>query len=67
MTCETCRFWDDHGDEEDAKPREGDCLRFPPVRNDEPRNDYTAMFRLWSFPVTGGHWLCGEFQASETT
>jgi hypothetical protein len=56
-TCETCHFWDDYN----AKPRQGACCRFPPVRNREPGEDETPMISLWDYPVTGGHWWCGEF------
>lgn len=58
--CLTCVYWDDHGDEEDAKPRTGDCRRYPPQRNGVEDDDDVPMHRLWSQPVTGEHWWCGE-------
>jgi hypothetical protein len=61
-TCETCKFWDDYGDEDDAKPREGACCRFPPQRNMKPDEEDTPSHQLWSYPVTGGHWWCGEWR-----
>ena len=64
--CESCTFWDDHGDEADAKPREGSCCRFPPVRNLLEENDLLPPHSFFSYPVTGGHWWCGEFQFLET-
>lgn len=60
--CEACGFWDDYGDEEDAKPREGECCRYPPVRNLLPDSDEMQAHLAWSYPVTGGHWWCGEFR-----
>jgi hypothetical protein len=63
--CGTCKFWDDYGDEKDAKPRSGACCRFPPVRNGTEDTDDTAMYMLWSHPVTGSHWWCGEHQGCE--
>jgi hypothetical protein len=60
--CQACMFWDDEGAEEDAKPREGACCRFPPVRNLLPDDDETPSHRLWDYPTTGGHWWCGEFK-----
>lgn len=61
--CELCRFWDDDGDDEDAKPRTGGCHRYPPQRNRIKDTDTTPVHTLWSFPKTGGHWGCGEFKA----
>jgi hypothetical protein len=61
-TCESCHFWDDHNDDEDAKPRQGDCCRFPPVRNNKEARDEEPMYKLWDHPVTGGHWWCGEYK-----
>lgn len=60
--CETCWYWDDYGDEEDAKPRCGACCRYPPNRNLIVEDDDTTMYKLWAYPVTGGHWWCGEWK-----
>ena len=60
--CYTCKYWDDFFDEPDAKPREGSCRRFPPVRNMSEDCQEVKMHELWSFPVTGAHWWCGEFK-----
>ena len=61
--CQACKFWDDYEDDEDATPRQGACCRFPPVRNLMTDNEDTPSHSLWSYPVTGGHWWCGEFKA----
>lgn len=61
--CQNCRYWDDHGDDHDAKPRQGGCRRFPPQHNGEINKEgLLPMHQSWEFPVTGGHWWCGEFK-----
>lgn len=60
--CESCRFWDDDGDEKNAKPREGACCRFPPVRNGLDDDNTVSSYRLFWYPITGGHWWCGEYR-----
>lgn len=60
--CKNCKYWDDHGDEENAKPRMGNCCRFPPRHNGETNaQGLLPMHQSWEFPVTGGNWWCGEF------
>ena len=68
-SCKNCKYWEDHGDEEDAKPREGNCRRYPPQHNGINNiNDPDSIFPMhasWDFPVTGGHWWCGEYKKDD--
>jgi hypothetical protein len=63
--CESCHYWDDYGDEETARPRQGACCRFPPSRNQMEDEYDTPSHALWSYPVTGGHWWCGEHKTAD--
>jgi hypothetical protein len=47
--CETCRFWQGHGD------GTGNCRRYPPVV-------YEKDFEVQFFPNTKESWWCGEYQ-----
>ena len=62
--CDSCHYWEDHCDDEDAKPRTGACCRFPPQHTRESEED-EPMIMGWDYPVTGGHWWCGEYRPAE--
>lgn len=65
--CERCMFWKDFGDGEDAAPRRGWCCRFPPQQDNLSEVVDKFSSEQWVFPITGGHWCCGEFKAIEPT
>lgn len=58
-TCETCRFWGDHG-QVDGWAAFARCRRFPPMPKADGRSEG------YVFPATPERQWCGEYQPTPT-